>query len=194
MGAARRRMRGQSLVEFAITVPVLTLLVLGTVDLGRGFYIAVETNAAARQGVRDGIISDSSDIGDAVRSEPNSAIPNTLAVWGDTYLNQANGCTPGVSGSCGDPNGCPPSVFTGSRLACFAVRTCTMTGGATADLGKCTSHGPWGQRPGTNTGHALEVLVVYRLPPVTPLLGQLTSATGNALMIRNSSIANELYY
>src|SRR5260370_345925 len=35
---ARRRMRGQSLVETAITLPVVLLLALGVTDLGRAFY------------------------------------------------------------------------------------------------------------------------------------------------------------
>lgn len=44
--------RGQSLVEFAVTLPVLILLVAGTVEMGRGYTLAVATSDAARDGAR----------------------------------------------------------------------------------------------------------------------------------------------
>lgn len=39
---------GQGLVEFALAVPLLFLLILGTVDIGRGFYYAIGISNAAR--------------------------------------------------------------------------------------------------------------------------------------------------
>jgi Flp pilus assembly protein TadG len=48
----RRRSRGQALVEFAITLPILALLVAGTLELGRGYAFAVETSDAARDAAR----------------------------------------------------------------------------------------------------------------------------------------------
>jgi Flp pilus assembly protein TadG len=198
MPARRRRQRGQSLVEFAFTVPVLLLLVLGTVDLGRGFYLAIEIDSAARQGMRSAIVSDTTDIGDAVRSEPNSAIPNSAATWGSTFAGAAYGCTPNTSANCGDTGGCDPSVFTGGRLACFAIRTCTLTGtNGSPDLGTCSSYGSWGTRPVPVNGvgpHGIQILVVYRLATVTPILGLVTSATGKDLYIRTTVTGNELYF
>ena len=44
--------RGQSLVEFAIILPVMLLLVLGTIDLGMGFKTYIGLTNAAREGVR----------------------------------------------------------------------------------------------------------------------------------------------
>lgn len=46
------RERGQSLVEFAIILPVLLLLVLGVVDLGMGFKTYITLTNASREGVR----------------------------------------------------------------------------------------------------------------------------------------------
>jgi Flp pilus assembly protein TadG len=43
---------GQSLVEFAVTLPLVLLLVLGTVDLGMGFKTYIVLTNAAREGVR----------------------------------------------------------------------------------------------------------------------------------------------
>lgn len=46
------REQGQSLVEFAIILPVLLLIVLGTIDLGMGFKTYIALTNAAREGVR----------------------------------------------------------------------------------------------------------------------------------------------
>ncbi len=51
---ARRRQRGQSLVEFAISSIVLLLLMMGLLDLSRAFYFAVNLDGAAREGARHG--------------------------------------------------------------------------------------------------------------------------------------------
>ncbi len=50
----RRRQRGQSLVEFAISSIVLLLLAMGLLDLSRAFYFAVNLESAAREGARHG--------------------------------------------------------------------------------------------------------------------------------------------
>jgi Flp pilus assembly protein TadG len=48
----RRGMLGQSLVEFAVVVPILVLVLGGIVDLGRAFYYEVGATDAARNGAR----------------------------------------------------------------------------------------------------------------------------------------------
>lgn len=40
------------MVEFAISVPILVLLVAGTLELGRGYAFAIATSDAARDGAR----------------------------------------------------------------------------------------------------------------------------------------------
>src|SRR5437879_12333773 len=50
--AQRRRLRGQSLVEFAISSTVLLLLAMGLIDLSRAFYYSVALQGAAREGAR----------------------------------------------------------------------------------------------------------------------------------------------
>lgn len=42
--------RGASLVEFAVTVPLLALVTLGTIDLGRAFMTFNQVKNAAREG------------------------------------------------------------------------------------------------------------------------------------------------
>jgi hypothetical protein len=42
--------QGQSLVEFALILPMVLLLIMGTFDLGRVFYIKIVLESAAREG------------------------------------------------------------------------------------------------------------------------------------------------
>ena len=51
-GPPRKRGGGQALVEFAVTLPILVLLVAGVLELGRGYTFAVATSNAAREGAR----------------------------------------------------------------------------------------------------------------------------------------------
>lgn len=47
---SRKLSVGQSLVEFALIIPILLLLVMGALELGRLFYIKVALHNAAREG------------------------------------------------------------------------------------------------------------------------------------------------
>ena len=47
-----RRRSSQALVEFAVTLPILMLLVAGTIELGRGYVYATATSDAARDAAR----------------------------------------------------------------------------------------------------------------------------------------------
>jgi Flp pilus assembly protein TadG len=46
---------GNSLIETALVLPILLLLLVGAVDIGRGFRAAMIVNAAARTGAASGI-------------------------------------------------------------------------------------------------------------------------------------------
>ncbi len=188
----RARQLGQALVEFAIATPVLLLFVLLTVDVGRAYWQAIDASGAARAGVRMGVISDSSDIGSAIRDEPNSGIPNTLAAWGAEGPGTGAGTCTDPNATCGDPNGCVSTSFSGTQVACFAVRTCTFSGG---DLGSCAAWSGWGARPQDGGGHGLQVLVVIKFKSVTPALAQIVgSASGGTIYIHQSAIGEELYF
>ena len=52
MAEGKSRTGGQALVEFAISLPVLILLVAGVLELGRGYAFAMATSDAARDGAR----------------------------------------------------------------------------------------------------------------------------------------------
>lgn len=52
--ARRADQRGVALVEFAIALPVLAILVMGVVDLGRAYALSSRLSNAAREGARFG--------------------------------------------------------------------------------------------------------------------------------------------
>jgi Flp pilus assembly protein TadG len=53
---ARRRRRGQSLVEFALVAPLFFLVLFGIIDIGRYVYVTTAFNQAAREGARFGSV------------------------------------------------------------------------------------------------------------------------------------------
>jgi Flp pilus assembly protein TadG len=69
----KSRDQGQSLVEFALTLPLVLLIILGTIDLGIGFKTYIALTNAAREGVRWVSIYPSDPAGalDRVKSEAN---------------------------------------------------------------------------------------------------------------------------
>jgi TadE-like protein len=69
-----RGSRGQSLVEFAITLPLLLLVVFGTVDLGRAFFQGIVLENAVKEGAFLGARSPECDApsGGSVCADPNN--------------------------------------------------------------------------------------------------------------------------
>lgn len=66
----RRTRRGQSLVEFALVLPILLILLLGILDFGRAIAAFNSVSNGARSGARVAIINQDLDaITDAVESE-----------------------------------------------------------------------------------------------------------------------------
>ena len=65
----RRGERGQSLVEFAMVLPLFLVVVFGIVDFGRAYSAYVQLNNGAREGARYGAVGkSSSEIVSRVRS------------------------------------------------------------------------------------------------------------------------------
>ena len=65
MSSSRRRdflrgERGQSLVEFAITVPILLILILGIVDFARAWNVYQVLTDAGREGARVAVVDNGS--------------------------------------------------------------------------------------------------------------------------------------
>lgn len=63
--------RGDGLVEFALVLPILIMLLMGILDLGRAFYAYSAIANAAREGARQGIIT----------PEDTATIVNVVQEW-----------------------------------------------------------------------------------------------------------------
>src|SRR5690348_2791560 len=107
----RRGSRGQTLVEFALILPIFILLLLGILDLGRAVFNSSTMNNAAREAARVGITDQMClDILNQARTravETGSTTvtiqtlnPATLAVRASCPANPA--ATDSVAGDIGD--------------------------------------------------------------------------------------------
>jgi len=77
-----KKNRGQSLIEFALIIPILLGIILITIDLGRAVYYYSVLYNAAREGARYGIIypSDTSGIITTTRNYAIGMNPGDVAV------------------------------------------------------------------------------------------------------------------
>jgi Flp pilus assembly protein TadG len=57
MNRKRRSLRAQGLVEFALILPILLLIIIGTIEFARIFFIYVNLANAAREGARYGMVN-----------------------------------------------------------------------------------------------------------------------------------------
>ena len=74
---------GQSLVEFAVTIPLLLLLIMGVFDLGRGIYYYSAIHNAAREGARYGATNQCDEVG-----IKNAAKLTAIGLADDLVINQ----------------------------------------------------------------------------------------------------------
>jgi Flp pilus assembly protein TadG len=186
----RRRSRGQALTELALAFPVLILVVLGGMDLAQAYRFGNDAQGAARAGMLAATHDNSSDIGITIRQEPSNVINSTTS-WGneDPAGSRAN-CT-GASTTCGDGNGCQPSSFTAGQTACFAVRSCSLTGSGSFQNLSASCDGTWGSRPAGGLNKGIQVVVVFAYKPFTPLIS--TFGTNGVFYIKATAEGLELY-
>ena len=79
--STRRRSRGQSLVEFALVLPLFMLILAAIVDFGMGLATSITISNAAREGARLGVVNPStSAITDRVRAVASELDSTRLAV------------------------------------------------------------------------------------------------------------------
>jgi Flp pilus assembly protein TadG len=186
----RRRKNGQAMAEFALMVPFLLLFVMGTYDLGSWVAQTSSLRAQARAGVREAARGANVDVGDAIRKEGATAIPNTAAAWGtEAYLGTQATCS-SYNSACGDAQGCTSSSSfwttygsgaTQYPIACFAVTHCTLTpptNPLTTSSSATCPLGSWQTRPpGGTAGDMVVIVVTHKFSPVTPLLASVTGTT-----------------
>ena len=77
-GSNRWSERGAAAIELALTLPIVALIVLGTLDFGYYFYVGVNATEAARTGIMQAVTS--AKTANAGGPIPNCANANTASV------------------------------------------------------------------------------------------------------------------
>ncbi len=156
----RSKERGQSLVELALILPVLILVLLGILDFGRAFYAYNAISNAAREGARYGTVHHENTDSDGF---PPYDEPETIegkAVAQVFILDQEQ----------------------------FRVRV-RFPDPARIDDAFCVAnpYDPACLNSDPGSGAPIEVTVVYRFQPLTPLVSQLIGG-GPFLTLRSKAL------
>lgn len=133
-----RDTRASSLVEFAVSLPLLVVLVMGIIDFGGAFNLKQELNNAMREGARFGSAQPTNDLCSSC-APPGSV--NAIAYLVDAYLTAAkiNDC--GLAAAINSATGLgPPWIYTAST-GCPGTLTLTVyrdpTLGGTGNAALC---------------------------------------------------------
>jgi Flp pilus assembly protein TadG len=79
-GRERQKTRGQSLVEFALVLPILVLILAISADFGRAFSAYIAVGGAAREGAAFGMMSTANSANQTgIR---NAALADAPTIWG----------------------------------------------------------------------------------------------------------------
>lgn len=84
--------RGAAVVEFALVVPILVLLVMGIVDVGRAYLVQTTISNAAREGVR--VMALSNDPGQARTAARSGATGLTPGLTDGQIAFSVGSCSP----------------------------------------------------------------------------------------------------
>lgn len=84
----KKDLRGQSLVEFALVLPILMVLILGMVEFGWILNGKITITSAAREGARTAVIYESADkAATAVESAVNKSAESSSLIGVTTITN-----------------------------------------------------------------------------------------------------------
>ena len=162
----RGRSKGQSLVEAAITLPIVLLLALGVTDLGRAFYYREAVTNSVRQALRMAVSSYQHGTADSVCASTSGgpiAVIVTSAVppSGGAIFTIANQAAL-ESSKDGTPGG---SVIAGSTIS---VTFHCLNGAAIANA---TGNGGGPLDPGSDS---ITASITQQMSVITPVLWPLT--------------------
>ncbi len=86
------RDRGAAAVEFALLLPVLTMILLATMEFGYAFYVQASVAGAARVGIRDYVIHYAQpNAQDTSRSLARSGVPIPASFVSGTFSGASDG-------------------------------------------------------------------------------------------------------
>jgi Flp pilus assembly protein TadG len=172
----RGRQRGQSLVEAAITLPIVLLLALGVTDLGRAFYYREAVTNSVRQALRIAVSSYQHSTADSVCAGTSGG---PLSVSVTSPLPPSGGAISSIANQAAlesSKNGTAAgSVIAGATIA---VTFHCLNGAA---ITNATGNGNGPLSPGSDS---ITATITQPLPIITPVLWPLF---GNSISMSVSS-------
>ena len=165
----RRSKRGQSLVEAAITLPLLLLFALGVSDIGRAFYYREAVTNGVRQALRVAVNSSQQSTANTVCAS-SGAGPVAVTVSspvnpGTASISTIANLTALESSSTGAASG--SAIASGTMQVTFH---CLANAGVT----NATANGLGPSSPGADS---ITVSITYNLTVITPLLWPVVGTT-----------------
>ena len=162
-------MRGQSLVEAAITLPVVLLLALGVTDIGRAFYYREAVTNSVRQALRMAVSTYQQGTANSICSGTGGGpvavtVVSSIPPGGGAIATIANQAAL-ESSSNGTPGG---SVLAGSTLT---VTFHCLNGTA---ITNATSNGSGPSNAGSDS---ITASITDRMSVITPLLWPVTGTS-----------------
>lgn len=95
-----RRSRGQSLVEFAIILPVFLVIAYGIIDFGLAFDASIGVSNAAREGARQGAVQpNTTAIDNRVRAVAGRLNNSNMTITVTCKTSGGAACPGGISGA-----------------------------------------------------------------------------------------------
>jgi Flp pilus assembly protein TadG len=155
--------RGQTLVEFALIVPVFILILVGLFDLGRGVYAFNTISNASREGVRIAIVDQ-----DCTFIE-NQAIQRAVSL--------------GVTPSNVDVYVWDPSAADAGDFSAASASTHRMPCGSSSGTAQCPQSSTSAQ---ILLGCVIEVTVHYQFNAATPIIGSLIGSINMSATTRQA--------
>jgi len=181
---AWREDRAAQIVEFAVSLPLLVVFVVGIFDFSNAFTLKQKLTNAVRDGARVAAADPASDLSSPI-SAPTSVIDAFQVV--DNYLvaNNINDCGIGSSST----HGTVPTTTSGLTWTYTGTTSCPPGGltilinrgyyfpttGATLPSVTCTSQNPGGQTAVIGTCVSIQYAYPWRFGKVASLLGSAAS-------------------
>ena len=164
----RRELSGQSLVEVAISLPVILLLALGVTDLGRAFYYREAVTNSTRQALRVAVSPAQQTTADAVCAGTGGA--TAVTVTSSIPAGSASSATITNNAALESSNN---GAAAGSVISGATVRV-TFHCLAGVAVTNATSNGAGPLNAGSDS---VTVSITYNLSVITPLLWPVTGAS-----------------
>ena len=168
--ARRRKQRGQSLVEFALSSTILLLLAMGLIDLSRAFFFSVSLQGAAREGARHGAWFNTAARANLYMDDADIMLAVRQSLYGagftDAQITQVttNGCLAPTDGNTANNKPYPQSAFPATPQT-VNVYICYTTPGA-------LQYGTWLNHPTDNSWRLgdVNVAILMNFQLITPFI------------------------